>query len=101
MHGYGKSHSPIISTKLPNKAGETAAEVVEKRGLTKENADQQNTPRTQCRTLSVPSALDRVRQLAVRNKKERFSALLHSTVRLPTGASGGRQRKRERATPRC
>jgi hypothetical protein len=53
------------------------AEVVEGRGLTKENTDQQNTSRTQCRTADVPSALDRVRQVAVRNKEERFSALLH------------------------
>jgi group II intron reverse transcriptase/maturase len=77
MHGYGKSDSPILPTKPPNKAEKTAAEVVEGRGLTKENADQQNTPRTQSRTSCVPSALDRVRQLAVRNKEERFSALLH------------------------
>ena len=77
MHGYGKSDSPIVLTKPPNKAEETVAEVVEGRGLTKENTDQQNTSRTQCRTTGVPSALDRVRQVAVRNKEERFSALLH------------------------
>lgn len=77
MHRDGKSYSSIISTNPPNKVGEPAAEAVEKRGLTKENADQQNTLRTQRRTQSVPSALDRVRQLAARNKKERFSALLH------------------------
>jgi group II intron reverse transcriptase/maturase len=51
--------------------------VAEGRGLIKENTGQQNTPRTQCRTLSVPSALDRVRTVAKRNKDERFSALLH------------------------
>jgi RNA-directed DNA polymerase len=77
MHRDGKSYSSILSTNPPNKVGEPAAEAVEKRGLTKENADQQNTLRTQRRIESVPSALDRVRQLAVRNKKERFSALLH------------------------
>src|SRR5215472_11803426 len=77
MHGYGKSDSPILPTKSPNKAGHTVAEVVEGRGLTKENTDQQNASRTQCRTTGVPSALDRVRQVAVRNKEERFNALLH------------------------
>jgi group II intron reverse transcriptase/maturase len=49
---------------------------VEGRGLTKENEGQQNTLRTQSRE-GVPSALDRVRQVAIRNKKERFSALFH------------------------
>jgi group II intron reverse transcriptase/maturase len=77
MHGNGKSDSSVLPTKSPNKADGIAAEVVEGRGLTKENVDQQNTPRTQRRTLSVPSALDRVRQVAVRKKGERFSALLH------------------------
>jgi RNA-directed DNA polymerase len=77
MHGDGKSDSPILPTKPPNKAGHAVAEVVEGRGLTKENTDQQNTSRTQCRTTGVPSALDRVRQVAVRNKEERFNALLH------------------------
>ena len=77
MHGYGKSDSPTVLTKPSNKAEDSVAEVVEGRGLTKENTDQQNTSRTQCRTTDVPSALDRVRQVAVRNKEERFSALLH------------------------
>ena len=42
----------------------------------KGNADQQNTPRTQ-RRKGVPSALDRVRQAARRNREEKFTALLH------------------------
>ena len=33
MHGHGKSHSPIVLTKLPNKAACAAAEAVEERGL--------------------------------------------------------------------
>jgi len=64
-------------TKPSNKAGMLAAEVVEGRELTKENGLQQNTRRTQSRELCVPSALERVRQAAIRNKGERFSALLH------------------------
>ena len=77
MHGHGKSDRPVVPTKLPNKAGQPAAEAVEGRGLTKENASQQNTPRTQSRQSGVPSALDRVRQAALRSRKERFSALFH------------------------
>jgi len=76
-HGGGKSDRPIRPTKSPNKAGQPVAEAVEERGLAKENADRQNTPRTQSRNDGVPSALDRVRQAALRNRKERFSALFH------------------------
>jgi RNA-directed DNA polymerase len=77
MYGHGKSDSSILPTKPPNKAGTPATEVVEGRGLTKENTHQQNTSRTQRPDQDVPSALERVRQAAIRNKEERFSALLH------------------------
>jgi RNA-directed DNA polymerase len=76
MNGQGKSDNSIIPTKLPNKAGQPAAEVVEGRGLTKENAGQKNTRRTQCRE-SVPNALERIREAAIRNKEQRFNALFH------------------------
>jgi RNA-directed DNA polymerase len=61
MNDQRKSDSSIVPTKPPNKAGASAAEVVEGRELAKGNVSQQNAPRTQCRT-SAPSALDRVRQ---------------------------------------
>jgi group II intron reverse transcriptase/maturase len=77
MNGHGKSDSSIVPTKPPNKAGLPAAEEVEERGLTKENTRQQNMRRTQGRDQRVPSALERVRQAAIRNRKERFSALQH------------------------
>src|SRR5207247_10176397 len=77
VDGGGKSDRPIVPTKSPNKAGRPEAEAAEGRGLTKENVDRQNTPRTQSRNDGVPSALDRVRQAALRNRKERFSALFH------------------------
>ena len=76
MHGHGESDRPVLPTKLPNKAEQSAAEAVEGRGLTKENTDQQNTSRTQSRK-NVPSALERVRQVASRDGKERFTALMH------------------------
>ncbi len=82
MNESGRSDRSVVPAKRPNKAGEPAAEVAEGRDLTKENADQQNTPRTQSRTESVPSALERVRQAARRNRKEKFSALLHHVDRL-------------------
>jgi hypothetical protein len=40
MYGCGKSDSPILPEKPPNKVAGATAEVVEGRGLTKENADQ-------------------------------------------------------------
>ena len=76
MHDGGKSDRPMVPTKLPNKAGQTAAEAVEGRGLTEGNTSQQNAPRTQCRT-SAPSALERVREVAKRDRKAKFTALLH------------------------
>lgn len=53
-----------------------AAEVVEGRGLAKGNTDEQNAPWTPSRT-SAPSAHDRVREAAARNKGMRFTAPLH------------------------
>jgi RNA-directed DNA polymerase len=76
MYDQGKSDRPVVPTKPPNNAGQPAAEVVEGRGLAKGNTDEQNAPRTQSRT-SAPSALDRVREAATRNKGMRFTALLH------------------------
>jgi group II intron reverse transcriptase/maturase len=74
MNGYGKSDSSIVPGKPPNKAG--AAEVVEGRELAKGNRLERNTSRTQSRT-GVPKALERIREAAVRDKKQRFTALFH------------------------
>ena len=76
MYDQGKSDRPVVPTKPPNNAGQPVAEVVEGRGLAKGNTEEQNAPRTQSRT-SAPSALDRVREAATRNKGMRFTALLH------------------------
>lgn len=77
MNEDGKSDGPTVPTKQPNKTPHGAAEAVEGRSPTKGNAIQQNTSRTQRRTNDVPSALDRVRQAARRDRKARFTALLH------------------------
>ena len=73
---YGKSDSSIVPEKLPNKARNRVAEVMEERGLAKGNPLKRNASRTQSRS-NAPSALDRVRQAAKKDKKQRFTALLH------------------------
>jgi RNA-directed DNA polymerase len=76
MDGRGKSDGPVLPTKSSNKAGIPVAEAMEGRGSAKGNVGQQNASRTQSRS-DVPSALDRVRQMAKRDKKVRFTALFH------------------------
>jgi retron-type reverse transcriptase len=76
MHGHGKSDSVIVAVKPANKAERSAAELVEPRAETKENAGQQSTCRAQSR-VSVSQALERIRQAARERKKEKFTALLH------------------------
>src|SRR5437899_1670319 len=76
VNGRGKSDSPVVPRKPPNKAEEPAAEVVEGRELAKGNPPGCNAVRTQSRP-TAPSALERVRQAARRDRKQRFTALLH------------------------
>jgi group II intron reverse transcriptase/maturase len=76
MNGRGKSDSSVVPGKPPNKAARAAAEAVEGRGLAKGNPPERNAPRTQSRK-GVPSALERVRQAAERDRRQRFTALLH------------------------
>jgi group II intron reverse transcriptase/maturase len=76
MHDGGESYCGVVSTKQPNKGGATPAEVVEKRPQTKENTRQPNLGRTQSRE-SRPSGLERVREVARKDGKLKFTALLH------------------------
>ena len=76
MHEAEESDPVVVAGKPTNKVARAAAEPVEPRTGTKENADQQSTRRAQDR-VSVSQALDRVRQAARQRKKERFTALLH------------------------
>src|ERR1700730_4346 len=75
-NGPGKSDRPTVPGKSPNNAGQPATEGMEGRGLAKGNLPQQNASRTPSRT-DAPSALERVRQAASKDKKTRFTALLH------------------------
>jgi len=73
---HGKSDKPILPEKSSNKAGTSATEGAEGRGLAKGNLRQQNAFRTRCRG-DVHSALERVREAAKKNKETRFTALFH------------------------
>ncbi len=76
MNGGGESNSGIVSAKQPNEGTGGPKEVVERRPLTKENMGEPNLRRTQSRE-SEPNGLDRVRQAAKKDRKLRFTALLH------------------------
>jgi RNA-directed DNA polymerase len=83
MNEHGKSDRPVVPAKSPNKAGQPAAEGTEGSGPTKGNLPQQNASRTPSRT-DAPSALERVRQAASKDKEVRFTALLHHIYNLET-----------------
>ena len=72
----GKSDSSTVPSKSPNKAEGPAAEATEGRGLAKGNSPERNAFRTQGREDAL-SALERVRQAASRDRKQRFTALYH------------------------
>jgi RNA-directed DNA polymerase len=76
MNDLEKSDSPIVAGKPPNEAARAVEEEVERRGGTKENADQQTTARTQSRK-AVSHAQARIRGAVNRNPTEPLTALLH------------------------
>ena len=76
-HVCGESDGPIVPEKQANNVGPTpAAESVEGRGSTKGNVARQAADRTQSRA-PASSGLSGVRQAARRDKRMRFTALLH------------------------
>ena len=77
MNDRGKSDSRVVPMKRANKTGRPVAEPVEERRLAKGNTDQQNASRTLSRDVGASSALERVRQVARKDKEARFTALLH------------------------
>jgi RNA-directed DNA polymerase len=76
MNERGKSDGPVVPVKSSNKAGPSVAEGMEGRGLTKGNPQQQNASRTLSRN-NAPSALERIRQAASKDKEMRFTTLFH------------------------
>jgi RNA-directed DNA polymerase len=76
MNERGKSDSPIVPAKPPNNAGRPVAEVVEERGLAEGNTDGSTRPGRSAGP-GVSSGLDRVREVARKDKDARFTALMH------------------------
>jgi group II intron reverse transcriptase/maturase len=76
MNDSEKSDGRVVPTKSSNEAGLPAEETMEGRRSAKGNTGGQNELRTQSRT-SALSALDRVHQAARKDRKGRFTALLH------------------------
>ena len=76
MNERGKSDNLVVPAKPPNKAGEPVAEAVEGRRLTEGNTARPTRPGRSAGS-GVPSGLDRVREVARRDKDARFTALLH------------------------
>src|SRR5664279_5101017 len=74
MNGHGQSDGPVLPANPPNKA--SAAEAGEERGPAKGNTASKTRPGHSAGP-DAPNALDRVRQVAVRDKEARFTALLH------------------------
>ena len=97
-NGHGKSDGPIVPTKSSNKAGQTkpVAERAEGRGSAKGNLQQQNASRTPSRE-DAHSALERVRQAAKKDRKLRFTALLHHVYSLEALRTAYLKLKREAA----
>jgi RNA-directed DNA polymerase len=76
MHERGKSDSPVVPAKLPNKPGLPGAEVVEERGLPEGNTASETRPGLRAGG-GVSSELGRVRRVAQQDRDARFTALLH------------------------
>ena len=76
MSAMEKSDLLEVARKRANKAASAAAELVERRGGAKENAELQITVRTQSRK-AVSQAQARIREAVTRNRQDRLTALLH------------------------
>jgi group II intron reverse transcriptase/maturase len=76
MDERGKSDGLVVPGKPSNKAGQPAAEKVEGRGPAEGNPLEGSAGRTQRRE-TVSTALERVRQAAGRDRRQKFTALLH------------------------
>jgi RNA-directed DNA polymerase len=79
MNGHGQSDGPVVPANPPNKAvvdKAVAAEAGEERGSAEGNTAGETRPGRSAGQ-GVSRELDRVRQVAVRDKEARFTALLH------------------------
>src|SRR5580704_8642756 len=76
MSAREKSDLPKVAEKRANKVASAAAELAERRGGAKENAELQSTVRTQSRA-AVSQAQSRIRETVIRNRRDKLTALLH------------------------
>ncbi len=76
MHASGESDEQVVPTKRPNKEEQSLTEGVEGSCSTKGNTEEAHTHRTQGRE-RVSQGLGGVRETARRDKKQKFTALLH------------------------
>src|SRR5215469_2106387 len=76
MNVGGESHGRVVPAKCPNKDGEPLMEGVEGRRPAKENTEQTTASQTQSWGDAL-SGLHRVREAAKKDKRLRFTALLH------------------------
>ena len=76
MYVGGESDGRTVPAKCPNKSGKPLAEGMEGRRPTKENIEQTTASQTQ-NWMNAWSALLGVRKAAKRERKTRFTALLH------------------------
>jgi RNA-directed DNA polymerase len=76
MNAGGESDEQVVPAKLPNNGEQPPAEGVEGSCSTKGNTEEAHTNRTQSRE-HVSQGLGGVREAARRDKKQRFTALLH------------------------
>lgn len=76
MNERGKSDGLVVPEKPSNKSGQPEAEKVEGRRPTKGNPPERGACRTQSRESATP-ALERVRQAAGKDRRQKFTALLH------------------------
>src|SRR6266567_520770 len=76
MYGHGKSDGCIVPAKPPNNAAQAAAEAVEGRRPAEGNTARP-TRTGHSAGQGVSSGLDRVREVARKDKEARFTALLH------------------------
>src|SRR5512133_2103555 len=76
MYEGGKSDGPVVPAKPPNNTAGAVAEVVEERGPAEGNTASSTHPGRSAGQ-GAPSGLERVREVARRDKEARFTALVH------------------------
>src|SRR6478735_807897 len=75
MSAREKSDLPKVAEKRANKVASAAAELAERRGGAKENAELQSRVRTQSRA-AVSQAQSPIREAVIRNRRDKLTALL-------------------------